>query len=85
MDSLKEGLNTNCDNIFKEENFINANFKIDDVEEIHGINKIFEKIYNYITDKNILDGGIKEKWTSLWKISEKLKKVNYFWFSYQNY
>lgn len=74
LDTLKEGLTIKCDNIFKEENFINANFKIEDVEEIHGINKIFEKIYNYITDKNILDNQIKEKMDVLMRDFRKIEK-----------
>ena len=78
MDSIKEGLNADCDNIFKEENYINANFKIRDVEEIHGINKIFEKIYNYITDKNILNEEIKEKMDKLMKDFRKIEKSEVF-------
>jgi hypothetical protein len=78
IDSLREGLNINCDNILKEENFINANFKIDDVEEIHGINKIFEKIYDYIINKNILNGEIKEKMEKLIKDFRKIEKNEVF-------
>ena len=78
MDCLKGGVNADCDNIFKEENFINANFKIGDVEKIHGINKIFEKIYNYIIDKNILNEEIREKMDKLMKDFRKIEKSELF-------
>ena len=80
MDSLSEGLNIQCDNIFKEENFINANFKVADVEKIHGINKIFEKISNYITDKNILDKQLKVKMDELMKGFRKIEKNEFSFF-----
>ena len=70
--SLSEGLN--ADKILKEENFINANFKVGDVEKIHGINKIFEKVSNYITDKNILDKTLKEKMDKLIKDFRTIEK-----------
>lgn len=70
--SLSEGLN--ADNILKEENFINANFKVGDVDKIHGINKIFEKVSNYITDENILDKTLKKKMDELLKDFRTIEK-----------
>ena len=74
FDTIKEGVGIKNNNIFKEENYINANFKIGDVEKIHGINKIFEKIFNYITEKNILDNQLKEKMDELMKNFRKIEK-----------
>ena len=56
---MKESLNQNgFNNLSKDENFIPANFLKAEMGEIHGINKIFEKILNHINKKNYLDNKL---------------------------
>ena len=62
IDPIKENLSRiKCSNLTNEENFILANFKKDDIEEIHGIDKIFKKICEHINDKKYLDENLKNK------------------------
>ena len=71
-----------CDNLLNEDNVIKANFKKDDIEEIeiHGINKVFEKILNHINEKNkiIENQGLKEKMDSLIKDFRIIEKKEIF-------
>ena len=57
-----------CKKLKNKENILTVNFKNDeDSGNIHGINKIFEKIYNHIIEKNYLNKELKEKMSSLLK------------------
>ena len=47
---------------------------IDYVEQIHGINKIFGRISDYITEKNILDNKLKVKMDELMRIFRTIEK-----------
>ena len=81
--SIKEslGLGDEFDNLLKEDNFILSNFKQNDtVDKIYGINKVFEKILNYITEKNknIKGKDLKKKMDSLIKEFREIEKDRRF-------
>ena len=56
-----------CNNLINEDNFIVANFKNDDAGEVHGIDKIFEKIYDHIDKRKYLESNLKIKMSELVK------------------
>ena len=56
-----------CNNLIDEDNFIVANFKNDDAGEVHGIDKIFEKIYDHIDKRKYLESNLKIKMSELVK------------------
>ena len=70
IDPITEYLNENeFGNLMKEENFILVNFKEDKNEagKIHGINKIFKKIYSHIKEKKYLNEDLGNKMKNLLK------------------
>ena len=79
--NINEFLSTiNCkDLFFKDDNcFIKANFKEEEIEKIYGIDKIYEKILEYIYNKKILDKEIKKKMDCLIKDFRKIESDEIF-------
>ena len=83
IDGIREGLGLgdDFDNLLKEDNFILSNFKQNDtVDKIYGINKVYEKILNYITEKNtnIKEKHLEEKMNLLIKDFREIEKDRRF-------
>ena len=77
---IKEGLG-NYNDLLKNENFIASNFKKNDnVDRIHGINKVFEKIFDHMDKKmrSVNENNLKKKMDLLIKDFREIEKNKIF-------
>ena len=66
------------EDLLEEDQFINANLKKGDIENIYGITEIFKKISKSIKDKKILDENIKSKMDNLLNEFRKIENNSSF-------
>ena len=74
----------NCQNLAKEDNFINVNLKEDDDKSVHGIEEIFKKIKAHIIDKNYLDLNLRNEMVDLLNDFDSKIVVNEAFNSYES-
>ena len=74
-DNLNEFLG---EDLLEEDQFIHANLKKGDIENIYGISETFKKISKSIKDKNIFDTNLKSKMDNHLKEFRKIEKNSFF-------